>query len=209
METLLEPFPDLKTVRSMLTTATMLLKSRAQATYVNSTSSSPMVLLANSGSSTPVLGNPSLWSNSAPASNVSSSSNMTPNDMMALIQTGPVALHTTFNGSAQSYASLNIPSGFGPLPSGSSQQAQPAQLVQSAPPAYYFPQPNQPGHQMYTGQQPTLGFMNVEFYSDVIALEIFTRSPSLPPSLILFSSVSICAPTTWTSRKRSVASSYF
>ncbi|GKC99508.1 hybrid signal transduction histidine kinase M [Tanacetum coccineum] len=116
----MEPFPDLKTVRFMLTTAKMRLKSRAQATYVNSTSSSPMVLLANSGSSTlcshvamnninklcfnfnkgfcrfgehckflynRVLGNPSLWSNSAPASNVSSSSNMTPNDMMALIQT--------------------------------------------------------------------------------------------------------------------------
>ncbi|GKA37507.1 ribonuclease H-like domain-containing protein, partial [Tanacetum coccineum] len=47
-----EPFPDLKTVRSMLTTAEMRLKSRAQATYVDSASSSPMVLLANSSINT-------------------------------------------------------------------------------------------------------------------------------------------------------------
>ncbi|GKE74807.1 hypothetical protein Tco_1536848, partial [Tanacetum coccineum] len=40
-------FPDLKTVRSMLTSTEMRLKSRTQATYVDSTSSSPMVLLAN------------------------------------------------------------------------------------------------------------------------------------------------------------------
>lgn len=45
-----DPFLDLKTVRSMLTTAEMRLKSRAQATYVDSTSSSPMVLMANAGS---------------------------------------------------------------------------------------------------------------------------------------------------------------
>ncbi|GJZ12582.1 hypothetical protein Tco_0547812 [Tanacetum coccineum] len=44
-----ETFLDLKTVRSMLTTAEMRLKSKAQATYVDSTSSSPMVLLANFG----------------------------------------------------------------------------------------------------------------------------------------------------------------
>ncbi|GJV98649.1 hypothetical protein Tco_1553901 [Tanacetum coccineum] len=42
-----DSFPDLKTVCAMLTTAEMHLKSRAQATYVDSTSSSPMVLLAN------------------------------------------------------------------------------------------------------------------------------------------------------------------
>ncbi|GJT59907.1 hybrid signal transduction histidine kinase M [Tanacetum coccineum] len=47
-----DPFPDLKTVRSTLTTTEMRLKSRAQATYVNYTSSSPMVLLANSGINT-------------------------------------------------------------------------------------------------------------------------------------------------------------
>ncbi|GJZ51329.1 ribonuclease H-like domain-containing protein [Tanacetum coccineum] len=47
-----DPFPDLKTVCSMLTTVEMRLKSRAQATYVDSTSSSPMVLLANSGTNT-------------------------------------------------------------------------------------------------------------------------------------------------------------
>ncbi|GJR23113.1 hypothetical protein Tco_0971640 [Tanacetum coccineum] len=46
-----EPFLDLKTVRSMLTTTEMRLKSQAQATHVDSTSSSPMVLLANSDSS--------------------------------------------------------------------------------------------------------------------------------------------------------------
>ncbi|GJT32550.1 hypothetical protein Tco_0922969 [Tanacetum coccineum] len=47
-----DPFPDLKMVRSMLNTAEMCLKSRAQATYVDSTSSSPMVLLVNSGTNT-------------------------------------------------------------------------------------------------------------------------------------------------------------
>ncbi|GKC84140.1 hybrid signal transduction histidine kinase M, partial [Tanacetum coccineum] len=47
-----DPFPDLKTVRSMLTTTEMRLKSRAQATYVDFTSSSPMVLLANSDTNT-------------------------------------------------------------------------------------------------------------------------------------------------------------
>nr|GEV55132.1 hypothetical protein [Tanacetum cinerariifolium] len=44
-----EPFPDLKMVCSMLTTEEMLLKSRAQATSIDSTSFSSMVLLANSG----------------------------------------------------------------------------------------------------------------------------------------------------------------
>ncbi|GJZ56094.1 hybrid signal transduction histidine kinase M [Tanacetum coccineum] len=44
------PFPDLKTVRSMLTTEEMRLKSREQDTLVDATSSSLMVLLANSGS---------------------------------------------------------------------------------------------------------------------------------------------------------------
>ncbi|GJX70161.1 ribonuclease H-like domain-containing protein [Tanacetum coccineum] len=115
-----EPFPDLKMVHSMLTTEEIRLKSQAQATSIDSTSTSPMVLLANSGNSTRrsnvasdkvnkpcfhfnkgfcrfgehckflhngVHGNHSLWSNSAPSSNVASSPNMTPNDMMALIQT--------------------------------------------------------------------------------------------------------------------------
>nr|GEW01429.1 ribonuclease H-like domain-containing protein [Tanacetum cinerariifolium] len=44
-----EPFPDLKTVRYMLTTTEMRLKSKAQATTLDSSFSSPMVLLANSG----------------------------------------------------------------------------------------------------------------------------------------------------------------
>ncbi|GKA39581.1 hybrid signal transduction histidine kinase M [Tanacetum coccineum] len=44
-----EPFPDLKTVRSMLNTAEMRLKSRAHVTTLDASSSSPMVLLANSG----------------------------------------------------------------------------------------------------------------------------------------------------------------
>nr|GEV25681.1 ribonuclease H-like domain-containing protein [Tanacetum cinerariifolium] len=46
-----EPFPDLKRVRSMLTTKETRLKSMAQATSIDSTSSSHMVLLANSGPS--------------------------------------------------------------------------------------------------------------------------------------------------------------
>nr|GEW82834.1 putative reverse transcriptase domain-containing protein [Tanacetum cinerariifolium] len=44
-----DPYPDLKMVRYMLTTAEMRLKSRTNSTYFESTSSSPMVLLANSG----------------------------------------------------------------------------------------------------------------------------------------------------------------
>ncbi|GKE64623.1 hypothetical protein Tco_1518784, partial [Tanacetum coccineum] len=47
-----EPFPVLKTVHSMLTNEEMRLKSRAQATSINSTSYLPMVLLANSGNNT-------------------------------------------------------------------------------------------------------------------------------------------------------------
>nr|GEZ99795.1 hypothetical protein [Tanacetum cinerariifolium] len=45
-----EPFLELKTVRSMLTTKEMRLKSREQETLVDATSSSPMVLLAKSDS---------------------------------------------------------------------------------------------------------------------------------------------------------------
>ncbi|GKB84572.1 hybrid signal transduction histidine kinase M [Tanacetum coccineum] len=41
-----EPFSDLKTVRSILTTKEMRLQSRAQDTFVDSTSSSPLVLMA-------------------------------------------------------------------------------------------------------------------------------------------------------------------
>ncbi|GJT01063.1 DNA-directed DNA polymerase [Tanacetum coccineum] len=47
-----EPFPDLKTVHSILTTEEMRLKSRDQVTPIDSTSSSPMVLLANFGNNT-------------------------------------------------------------------------------------------------------------------------------------------------------------
>ncbi|GJY78838.1 hybrid signal transduction histidine kinase M [Tanacetum coccineum] len=47
-----EPFSDLKTVHSMLTIEEMKLKSRAQATSIDSSSSSPMVLLTNSDNST-------------------------------------------------------------------------------------------------------------------------------------------------------------
>nr|GEV56701.1 hybrid signal transduction histidine kinase M [Tanacetum cinerariifolium] len=47
-----EPFLDLKTVCSMLTTEDIRLKSKAQAASIDSTSSSPMVLLDNSVPST-------------------------------------------------------------------------------------------------------------------------------------------------------------
>ncbi|GJS18700.1 ribonuclease H-like domain-containing protein [Tanacetum coccineum] len=47
-----EPFLDLKMVCSMLSTEDMRLKSRAQASPIDSTSSSPLVLLANRGNST-------------------------------------------------------------------------------------------------------------------------------------------------------------
>ncbi|GKC31036.1 hybrid signal transduction histidine kinase M [Tanacetum coccineum] len=46
-----EPILDLKMIRSMLTTEEMRLKSRAQDTFIDSTSSSPMFLLSNSGTS--------------------------------------------------------------------------------------------------------------------------------------------------------------
>ncbi|GJX35371.1 hypothetical protein Tco_0246928 [Tanacetum coccineum] len=47
-----EPFLELKMVHSMLTSEEMRLKSRDQATSIDSTSSSPMVLLTNSGNTT-------------------------------------------------------------------------------------------------------------------------------------------------------------
>ncbi|GKB56232.1 hypothetical protein Tco_0912418 [Tanacetum coccineum] len=47
-----EFFPDLKTIRSMLTTKEMRLQSWAQDTFVDSTSSSPLVLLANTSTNT-------------------------------------------------------------------------------------------------------------------------------------------------------------
>ncbi|GJY35550.1 hypothetical protein Tco_0420928, partial [Tanacetum coccineum] len=47
-----EFFLDLKTVRSMLTTEEMRLRSRAQDTFVDSTSSSPVVLMANTRTNT-------------------------------------------------------------------------------------------------------------------------------------------------------------
>nr|GEY02640.1 hybrid signal transduction histidine kinase M [Tanacetum cinerariifolium] len=46
-----EPFPDLKTTHFMLTAEEMRLKSRAQAASIDYTSSLPMVLLANSDTS--------------------------------------------------------------------------------------------------------------------------------------------------------------
>nr|GEY55670.1 ribonuclease H-like domain-containing protein [Tanacetum cinerariifolium]GEY55675.1 ribonuclease H-like domain-containing protein [Tanacetum cinerariifolium] len=46
-----EPFPDLKTVRSLLTTHEMRLKSRVQNPLVDATSASPMVLLGKSNTS--------------------------------------------------------------------------------------------------------------------------------------------------------------
>nr|GEZ77015.1 hybrid signal transduction histidine kinase M [Tanacetum cinerariifolium] len=47
-----EPFPDLKMVRSLLTTHEMRLKSRVQNPLVDATSASPLVLLAKSNTST-------------------------------------------------------------------------------------------------------------------------------------------------------------
>ncbi|GJS11996.1 hybrid signal transduction histidine kinase M [Tanacetum coccineum] len=41
-----EPFPDLNTVRSMITMEEMRLKSKSQALHTDSSSSSPMILLA-------------------------------------------------------------------------------------------------------------------------------------------------------------------
>nr|GEY48692.1 hybrid signal transduction histidine kinase M [Tanacetum cinerariifolium] len=47
-----EPFSDLKTIHSMLTTEEMQLRSRAQAKSIDSSSSYPMILLTNSSNST-------------------------------------------------------------------------------------------------------------------------------------------------------------
>ncbi|GKC78628.1 ribonuclease H-like domain-containing protein, partial [Tanacetum coccineum] len=47
-----EPFSDLKAVRSMLTTEETRLRSRAQDIFVDSTSSSPLVLMASNGTNT-------------------------------------------------------------------------------------------------------------------------------------------------------------
>ncbi|GJR98980.1 ribonuclease H-like domain-containing protein [Tanacetum coccineum] len=47
-----EPFPDIKTARSMLTTKEMRLKSKSQALHIDSSSSYPMILLAESGNNT-------------------------------------------------------------------------------------------------------------------------------------------------------------
>ncbi|GJU16997.1 hypothetical protein Tco_1144963 [Tanacetum coccineum] len=92
-----EPFPDLKMVRFMLTTEEMRLKSRAQASPIDSTFSSPLVLLANGGNSTRrpnvalekgVHGNTSLWSTSNVHPTPSSTTTPTMiDDRMALIQT--------------------------------------------------------------------------------------------------------------------------
>ena len=84
-----EPFPDLKTTRSMLTTDEMRLKSRVQEAYVDSTSSSPMVLLANSGNNArrsplsmeKVHGNSSTLSTPTPSSNGMPSSSLSPTNL--------------------------------------------------------------------------------------------------------------------------------
>ncbi|GKE56595.1 hypothetical protein Tco_1495780, partial [Tanacetum coccineum] len=72
-----EPFRDLKMVRSMLTMEETQLKSHVQDTFIYSTSSSPMVLLANSGP------NARRYTPST-EKNVTSSSNLTQTDLMTL-----------------------------------------------------------------------------------------------------------------------------
>ncbi|GJT13669.1 hypothetical protein Tco_0860711 [Tanacetum coccineum] len=103
------PFPDLKMVCSMLTTEEMRLKSRAQDTFVDSTSSSPMVLLANSGANTwrgyeelqSLLAKFSYGTNSLSISNSTS--------LPSQNKDKPVALQTTMN---PVFASVTSPSGF-------------------------------------------------------------------------------------------------
>nr|GEU64964.1 hybrid signal transduction histidine kinase M [Tanacetum cinerariifolium] len=168
-----DPFLDIKTVRSMLTTMEMSLKSRAQTRYVDSTSSSPLVLLANFGDNVwrsissmkkvnkpcfnfnkdscrfgeyckflhnGVHGNPSLWSNNAPRSQHTSSSNLTQTSIATLqtllaktgcnensnnaspnsnssmpnniVNSFPLALHTSIVRSGLSYDTSLGPPGF-------------------------------------------------------------------------------------------------
>ncbi|GJS73441.1 hypothetical protein Tco_0706282 [Tanacetum coccineum] len=107
-----EPFSDLKTAHSMPTTEEMRLKSQAQDTFIEYTSSSPMVLLANSGTS-------------ARRPNVATDKyghgNMGPNVTGGNLSSGNlvtsihVAFHKSSSGSANTYASFNIPPSF-PLP---------------------------------------------------------------------------------------------
>ncbi|GJW46762.1 hypothetical protein Tco_0078408 [Tanacetum coccineum] len=159
-----EPFPDLKTVHSMLTT-------------------------------------------NAPSSKVASSPNMTPNDMMALIQPqqallaklgyngtnnigeshGPstmlksngnttlVALHTSLNGQPLSFSMFNLPIGlsqfFTSLPFwlSAGQLVSLAHLVYGIPsthqyitPAQYVSQPTQTSQVGLPGQGPTFGNWNMD-----------------------------------------------
>nr|GEV19819.1 hypothetical protein [Tanacetum cinerariifolium] len=79
-----EPISDLKMVWSMPTTKEMRLKSRDQDTFIDSTSSSHMVLLANSGANDRRCNHSTEKSSSAPRTPVMSSLNLTKIEIMTL-----------------------------------------------------------------------------------------------------------------------------
>nr|GEY98790.1 hybrid signal transduction histidine kinase M [Tanacetum cinerariifolium] len=118
-----DPFPDLKTVRSMFTTAEMRLKSRAQASYVDSTSSSPMVLLAKSRTNN----RRSTYSMEKTPTDIKNDDMRTLQTLMAKLgfdsstlspvsnptnTTGHIALHTNTTGPAQQFSAMHSPPGF-------------------------------------------------------------------------------------------------
>ncbi|GKA58863.1 hypothetical protein Tco_0758176, partial [Tanacetum coccineum] len=132
-----EPFPDHKTICSMLTTEEMRLKSRAQDTFIDFTSSSHMVLLANFGScrfgehckflhnGVYGNGNPSLWSTSVPRSTVPPSLSLTQTDMVTLTTLlEKLGIHETTTSTSNSIVPnstrLSSPSALHAFPIGSS-----------------------------------------------------------------------------------------
>nr|GEW34703.1 hypothetical protein [Tanacetum cinerariifolium] len=139
--------------------------------------------------------NTSPWSNnnSCPTSSLTTPPTMTPEQIVALIQSQQALLaQLRYNGNINATAlksNANNPT--------STQQVVSGQLSSSVG----EPGSNPEGHKTLmlnafsamTLQDPTSGYWNMDtgFYSDVIALEIFTRSRSLPLFLMLFSPVNM------------------
>ncbi|GJZ58088.1 hypothetical protein Tco_0613582 [Tanacetum coccineum] len=144
-----EPFPDLKTVRSMLTTEEMCLKSRVQDAFVDTTSSSRMVLLANSGSN--ARNSSSFIEKLGCHGNISLKQPIGQNNATNTTANPPLALHTSHN---PGYALTHSPLGFhGPSMFYSPTPA-PAFVLQTTGPSVttsnLVAQPTQ-----LTGQNPT------------------------------------------------------
>nr|GEX96912.1 ribonuclease H-like domain-containing protein [Tanacetum cinerariifolium] len=163
-----DPYPDLKTVRYMLTTTEMRLKSRTNSTYFD-----------------------------VPRSTVASSSNLSNTDMQTLQSilaklkingsmvkrqnnnnsgvsnsTSPMALYASPHGSGPMYSTFNNPPGFNPLPQDQSVQYTPAQsATYSYYPAQIYTQPNisppGAGQQVYQPGQTGSDLYPVMKYSTI------------------------------------------